>query len=75
MYKTLTGHVGFVHACDWSPVSKLLCSVGANRSAFIWSTDNYEIVHRLKGSARTLILYNIFFVLSDYYFFSNFKIF
>lgn len=28
MYKTLKGHVGWVNACDWSPTTKMLCSVG-----------------------------------------------
>lgn len=49
MYMTLHGHVGWVRACDWSPVDNLLCSVGANRDAFIWSTQSYTILHRLKG--------------------------
>jgi WD40 repeat protein len=48
MYMTLKGHDGLVNACDWSPVDNFLCSV-ANRDVFIWSTDTYAIVHRLKG--------------------------
>lgn len=49
MYMTLHGHVGCVNGCDWSPVAKLLCTVGSNRETFIWSTENYEIIHQLKG--------------------------
>lgn len=49
MYMTLHGHAGPVRGCDWSPVANMICSVGANRDAFVWSADSYEILHRLKG--------------------------
>lgn len=49
MYKTLKGHINKVNMCDWSPVAKLVCSVGQNRQAFIWETENYKLKHSLKG--------------------------
>lgn len=56
MYMTLHGHTGTVYGCDWSPVANILCSVGANRDALIWSLDNNQILHRLKGKLRKYFL-------------------
>jgi hypothetical protein len=55
MYKTLKKHVGYVYACDWSPTASLLCSVGSNRQAYIWNTENYEIKHTLKGHFHDIV--------------------
>lgn len=49
MYKTLKGHNGKVNMIDWSPKSKLICSVGINRQAYIWDTENFKLKFTLRG--------------------------
>lgn len=49
MYKTFRGHIGKVNMCDWSPVSKLICSVGQNRQAYIWDTQSFKLKYTLRG--------------------------
>lgn len=49
MYKTLKGHAGKVNMVDWSPIAKLVCSVGQNRQVFIWDTDIFKVKYALKG--------------------------
>lgn len=49
MFKTLVAHSAPVFACDWSPKCNLLVSAGANRQAFIWNMQSFEVQHTLKG--------------------------
>lgn len=62
MYMTLHGHAASVRGCDWSPVANMICSVGANRDAFIWSTETYQIMHRLKGLFYKYYKYTVDFI-------------
>jgi WD repeat/SOCS box-containing protein 1 len=55
MYKTLKGHTGYVYACDWSPSSSLLCSVGSNRQAFVWNTETYTVAQTLRGHLHDVV--------------------
>lgn len=55
MYKTLIGHKGKILSCDWSPTASLLCSVGANRMAFIWDTESFIIKHTLRGHLNDIV--------------------
>ena len=55
MFKTLDEHTGWVHSCDWSPTSSLLCTVGVNRQVYLWDTVTYKIKYILKGHAHEVV--------------------
>lgn len=55
MYKTLSGHIGTINSCDWSPTAPLFCSVGINRQAYIWDMSNFAIKYTLNGHQHDVV--------------------
>jgi WD repeat/SOCS box-containing protein 1 len=56
MYKTLRGHTGNGPiSVDWSPTDRLLCTAGSARQVFIWNTQNFTVVHSLKGHLHDVV--------------------
>ncbi|ETE69779.1 WD repeat and SOCS box-containing protein 1 [Ophiophagus hannah] len=55
MMKVLRGHPNWVYSCAFSPDSSILCSVGTNKTVFLWNMDKYTLIRKLEGHHNDVV--------------------